>query len=248
MLLKIAAEVAPVLRREQPIVPLSLAPDVQQAARAILADRDATATAVFRAACALLGGQVMNWEPESIWMELRDLDIAVPGPNKEKILAVSSLIQTPAFYWDVNVFEDTALAFNSEPVIVEVLQEASPAQLCWAVYEAEVLLRSQGKDPEFDYEPAKYAAVCMHRAGLVVAPDGLEFAQEELDKLTQGHKDLKDEVNKRWAALNGKTKLEDIELQETPVDVQLGMLAATQLYVNERAARYRRELDSLKSA
>lgn len=247
MLLKLAQEVIP-LFNDQPTAfePVPLRVEHTAAARRILEDEEATATGVARAAEMLLGHQIRNWEPESIWLEFQDKGIDVPSINRDKLLAVNALHTEPAFYWDANIFENTALVLNNEPMVPELLQEASPGELSWAVYEVELLMYKQGMDPDFDYEPAKYTAVVLHRDGYILAPELLVFAQEELDKLTRGHKDLRDEVKRRWEDID-KTKLDTLELQENPVDVQLGMLASVWLYVHARAERYRQDIADLTS-
>ena len=248
MLLKLTQEVVP-LFKDQPTAfePVPLSVEHREAAARILQDEEATATGVARSAELLLGHQIRNWEPESIWLELDDKGIDVPEINRTKLLAVNSLILEPAFYWDANIFENTTLAFNNEPVLPEILQEASPGELSWAVYEAELLMYREGLDPMFDYEPAKYAAVVLHRDGFLLAPELLVFCQEELDKLTRGHKDIRDEVKRRWEEID-KTKLDTLELEEKPVDVQLGLLASVWLYVHERAERYHQDVAALTSA
>ena len=244
MLLKIAETVLPILQHTLPAQPLVPFKEQSANALAILKDDAATASAVFRAATLLVGRQLLTWEPESIWLELLDQGVDLSEVNRDKLMAVSTLIQIPSFYWEVNAFENTALAFNSINVLPESLQEASPAQLSWAVYEAELLMRAEGHDPEFDYEPARYAAVSMHRAGYIVAPELLVFAQQELDKLTRGQKDTAQDVIKRWDAMD-KTKLDTEKFEESSVGVQLSLLAVSHLYVNERAERYASELKQL---
>ena len=247
-LLKLAQDIVP-LFNDQPTTfePIPLKVEHKAAAKRILEDEEATATGVSRSAEMLLGHQIRNWEPESIWLELEDKGVDVPQLNRDKLLAVNSLLIAPAFYWDANIFEKTALAFNNEPVIPELLQEASPGQLSWAVYEAELLMYREGLDPHFDYEPTNYAAVVLHRDGFILAPELLVFAQEELDKLTRGHKDLQDKVKQRWEKVD-KAKLDTLELEEEPVDVQLGLLSSVWLYVHERAERYRQDAAALTSA
>lgn len=245
MLLKLAQEIVPLLKNQPTAFePIPLSVERREAAIRILQDEEATATGVSRAAEMLLGHQIRNWEPESIWLELDDKGVDIPEMNRTKLLAVNSLIAEPAFYWDANIFENTALAFNNKPVLPEILQEASPGELSWAVYEAELLMYREGLNPAFDYEPKKYAAVILHRGGFVLAPELLVFCQEELDKLTRGHKDIRDEVKRRWEEID-KAKLDILELEEKPVDVQLGLLSSVWLYVHERAERYREDMRAL---
>jgi len=243
-LIKLAEDSIPIVRSTPAFIPIKMNAERKTAAAELIQDPEATATAVHRAVELLLGNQVRNWEPESIWLGLGDHGISVPSTNQDKISAINTLLVYPAFYWEVNAFEDTALAFNNEVVIPDALQEASPAQLSWAVYEAEILMQGTGQDPEFDYEPAKYTAVSLHREGFLLAPELLVFSQKELDRLTRGHQDLIPELKKRWEGLD-KDKLDTVEFLENPIDVQLAQLSAVQLYVRERAERYRADLARL---
>lgn len=213
--------------------------------REILLKEDATATAIFEAAKRLLGPSFLAWEPESIWLELDDHNIDMDEVNRDKLMAASTLIQTGGFYWDAAAFENTAMAFNDLPVVPDAIQEATPAQLSWAVLETKLLLHREMQEAgEFDYEPARYAAVSMHRAGFILAPELLDFAQDELDKVNQGNTELKERIRKRWESLD-KSKLSELDLAETPIDVQIGYLAAVHLYVEKMARQLKRELESL---
>lgn len=211
----------------------------------VLLNDESSATVVFETAKRALGATFMAWEPESIWLELKDEGVDLSPINRDKLMAVLTLIQTGTFYWDAAVFENTIMAFEHQHSSPEVLQEASSAQIAWGISEAELILeRNDKEEGVFDHEPAQYTAVSLHRAGLVVAPDLLEFAQEELDKLNRGNLDLKDEIRKRWKALN-KDKLDQLELGETPIDVQIGYLAAVYIHVAERAKQLKDELAQL---
>ena len=241
MLVKLAAEIVPGLKRRPSYQPLPLGTERRDGVREIIVDDEACATAVFRATQTLLGQQILGWEPESIWLELEMHNLDISEINRDKFMAMSTLLQVPAFFWDANMFENTSLAFNNVPVIPEMLQEASPAQLSWATYEAVLAMQGESIDPEFDYEPKKYAAVSMQREGLVLAPEVLVFAQAELDKLNRGNQEIKGEVKSRWEEVD-KTKLDALELSESPTDVQLGKFAAIQMYMNERALKYGQDL------
>jgi hypothetical protein len=200
------------------------------------------ATSIFYAARKLLGPTFEAWEPESIWLELQDQSVDLSVVNRDKLLAAMTLLATGSFYWDAAVFENTAMAFSHEWSAPEIMQEASPGQLAWTVCEAEILRHKEGKEEGmFDHEPAHYAAICLHRDGFIVAPESLEFAQDELDKFNRGHHDLKSEVLSKWKALD-KTSLDHLTLEETPVDVQLGKLVAVFIHIAENAARLVAEL------
>lgn len=206
-----------------------------------------SAMALYLGVKRVLGPTFMAWEPETVWLELLDHKIDLPPVNRDKLMAVVTLLQTGAFYWDAAVFENTTMAFDHQWSAPEILQEASPAQMVWAVLEANAIRDREGDaEGDFDYEPARYAAVSLHRAGFLLAPDMLEFAQEELDRLNQNgaHAELRDRVKERWKGLD-KNTLGDLELKETPEDVQIGYLASVHTYVAHRAEKLKEELDAV---
>jgi len=222
-----------------------------QKASEILKNSNSSATAVYLACQRILGSNEFEaWEPESIWLELKDVDdIDLSLENRSKLLAVNTLILGEAFYWDAAVYENTVLAFNNIPTAPDVIQEASPGEMSWGVFEAELLSQFAGHNAEFDYEPTRYTAASLHRAGLLLAPELLVFAQEDLDKLNRSENDtnkksLIEQVSEQWAQTN-KNKLEDLVLDETPQDVQIGHLATISMYVGKRIDQLRKEISSL---
>lgn len=244
-LVKLAEDIVPELRMIPPNIPVHLSDERREAAKEILMDEESTATGISRAARMLMGQRILNWEPESVWLELRDLGVDIGDLNREKLLAMSCLLTTTAFYWDANAFENIALVLNNKPTIAEALQEASPAELSWAVYEAQLALQGDGQLPEFDYEPVGYAAVSLHREGFITAPEMLRFAQPILDQHNRGRKDLKGKVEDRWSGMD-KADLDALELKETPEDIQIGHLASVWLYLQERAQHYRNDMLRLR--
>lgn len=214
-------------------------------AKKILADENATGTAVFLATQLLLGGnEFLAWEPESIWLELSDKGVDPPLENRDKLMAVITIMYGDAFHWDALAFENTMVALNDIPSAPDAIQEASPGEMAWGAFEAEFLAQHAGHNDDYDYEPARYAAASLNRGGFILAPELLVFAQDDLDNFNRGFAELKGAVIERWDNTD-KTKLEELDLTEDPVDVQLGRLAAVTLYVSDRAQQLRRELNGL---
>jgi len=207
----------------------------------LLRDPSASAVALMAAAHARLG-DFLAWEPESIWLELQHQDIDVPDPNRAKLMAGMALRLMPTFYWDGVVFEKTAIAFDHQAPNPDILEEASPAKLAWAVVEAAWIIRAAKETSwEFNTEPRAYAAVILARAGFVLAPEQLSFAQTALDRERFHRSDLLDQVKERWARVD-KNDLEHLVLHETQVDVQIARLAAVELHVRARRAQAERDL------
>lgn len=206
----------------------------------LLRDPSASAIALMAAAKTLLG-DFLAWEPESIWLELDRQGVDLPVENRAKVMAAIALRMMPTFYWDGIVFEKTALAFDGVLPNPDILEEASPARLAWAAVEAAWIIRTAHDAAwEWGHEPRAYAGVILARAGFVLAPEQLAFAQVALDRERPSNH-LLDEVKQRWAGVD-KNGLEKLTLHETPVDVQIARLAAVELHVRERRARAERDL------
>lgn len=206
-----------------------------------LRDPSTSAVALMAALRGCLG-DFLAWEPESIWLELQHQGVDVPDPNRAKIMAGIALRLMPTFYWDAVVFEKTAIAFDHQAPNPDILEEASPAKLAWAVVEAAWILRAAREVSwEFNTEPRAYTGIILARAGFVLAPEQLSFAQTALDRERSHRTDLLDEVKERWARVD-KNGLEKLSLQETPVDVQIARLAAVELHVRARREQAERDL------
>lgn len=199
------------------------------------------ATTVFLATQHLLkSDSFLAWEPESIWLELADKGVAsFPQVNRDKLLAVSTIIMGDAFHYDALVFEKTMIAFNNLPIDGEAIQEASPGEIAWGVVEAQLLSSYAGHDnSQYDYEPTRYIAVSAHRDGLVLMPEIINFAQEELDKLNRGddsnhEESLKNRVGLALAAING----DNTTYAEDEVGTQLARLAAIDAYLRRKTSQ-----------
>jgi hypothetical protein len=205
--------------------------------------RDPDTSAVVLMACLPpLLGDFLAWEPESIWLECERQGVDLPEPNRAKIMAAVALHLIPSFYWDGIVFEKTAIAFDGTVPNPEIIEEASPARLAWAVVEAAWILERAKQPPrEFESEPRVYAGIIMARAGYMLAPEQLAFAQDVLDRHRPVKNGVYEGVRARWARID-KNGLEKLSLDESPVDVQIARLASVELHVRERRARAERDL------
>jgi len=224
-------------------------------ARRIILSESSTAIGVLAAVKELLG-ECWHWEPETLWLELVAAGADPPVSNRAKIQAGVALMFVPAFYWDGIVFEKTALAFDGHPANPDRLEEAEPSQLAWAIEEAAQIVAWHGDAPwSFVHEPTAYAAVIMHREGLVLAPSQLAFAQDNLDglnckDLTEGETcpttPIKKDAEKAWTALD-KESMDAHAFPETPVGVQLARLAVIELHCRERRRQAAADLASLRT-
>ncbi|MGD9209348.1 MAG: hypothetical protein PVI90_01160 [Desulfobacteraceae bacterium] len=213
-------------------------------AKQLLQNESTTATCCFKAVELLCGPMFRTWEPETIWLTLAHHSVDVPVINRDKILSAITLTIIPAFWFEINAFENTVLAFNNVLSDGRIVQEATPAQINWAVFEAEMLYNQESaikESTEFDYEPIQYTAAVLHRKGFVLAPELLSFAQEPLDKMNNGVSVDKNELQTAWNTIK-KKDLTKITFEETALDIQLTHLTAVQLYLQKQLHQYQKDM------
>ena len=80
--------------------------------RRILEDEDSSAVGCFLAVQEACGEGCRAWEPESLWLTFAQRKIDIPAINRDKILAAHTITMVPAFWWEVNCFQNTVMAFN----------------------------------------------------------------------------------------------------------------------------------------
>jgi hypothetical protein len=207
-------------------------------ARALMQDPAAPATALFVAATRLLGPAFRTFEPETIWLELD-----APQENRDKLSAAIALAVMPAFFWDVRVFGTTVLALNDLPVFPSEMPAPLPEQMAWGAIEAELIFAladDEGTEPNYGDEVTAYVAALLLHAGLVVCPEPLEFAADDLQRLLPGEgRDTAAKVLALPPTISERGTLPPEE--SSPFYVQRWRLAEVHRYVHGR-------LESLKKA
>lgn len=199
-------------------------------AREQLSTEGTSPRALLKALHLTLGPDVVAWEPETVWVSLQRVGIDVPEGNRDAILAALSLLEIPSFFWDAAVFEKTAVAFAGRTINPSIVEEAPAEDLAWGVRTAAAIRQDAGESNQpFEHEPRAYAACVLHRAGYVLAPPELEFAQDILNSLNAG--DSKELRNSVESSLKDPPE----ELKETALDVQLARLLAIKSHVEDRS-------------
>lgn len=216
--------------------------------RRILEDPDAPPVAVYLSALDLFqDDDFINWAFEALWMELKDEGIEMPEENKDKLRAISTVFKGDAFYWDATLFENIVMAFNNLTAAVDRVQGATPGQISLGILHSTMIHRGfhGAETPQvYDNEPLSYMAVSCHAEGFVVAPEMLSSCQVRLDQHNGFPNDMKAGVIERWEAVD-KTDIDNIELTESPEDVQVAKLAAVYLALHDEVERTEQALDDL---
>jgi hypothetical protein len=232
-------------------IPESLPETSQARSLAFLkaADDSRSAGALYTALRSSYGLEALSWEPETIWLTMEKDGIDLSIVNRDKLQAAIALVVNPQFYWDHIVFENTVHAFTGNISNPDVIQECHPAEMAWAVYEADVIrgMDPEGKgDAEFDEDVQQYVAVCLQRAGFICAPEQLQFVDDNLVELQPDDaKKLRKEVQDAWKKVD-KGALQRTEFAEDPLGVNLSRLAGTYVYVEDLAKSMGQDFLELK--
>jgi len=211
-------------------------PKLVTASKAALRDEDTVASACVRAMFNLFDNQWLNWEPETLWIELSRQGVSVDTGNRSQIMAARNILNTGNFWYDAQAFEATAIAFNNDNPTYHGIEEAPICYINWTVFEANLLHQEYEHEIlEFDREPISYIAVQLYREGFVIPPPMLEMAADELcQMLPSASKTLVKTIRQAWAAAPKSDKLKTAAYPETPEGVQLHRLAAVQVYFDDR--------------
>lgn len=210
---------------------------------------ETSAAALLMALRNLYGIDCLYWEPETLWLTVEKDGIELPEEARNKIQAAITLIHNPSFFWDNIAFQWTTQALNNQVFDPEALQECHPAHMAWAVYEATLIRGLDPDDPEaaeLDEDVQQYIAVCLKRAGFVYPPDQLRPVSDNLAGLLPADQaTFIEQIKKTWEHLDKKS-LPEKEFQETPLDVQLSLLASVYEYIKGRAKEMAAEIVSLE--
>lgn len=214
-----------------------------------LQDERSCASTCLYAMTYLFERQWLNWEPETLWLEVKHLGLDVPVLNRGKVMAGRSLITTGRFWYDASAFETACITFNCCIPTFFGVEDAPVVYINWAVFEADLIHRDfEHEVLEFDREPISYIALQLYREGFVIAPPMLERAQAELTKrLPKETAGLATTIREAWAAAPRGEALLNAAFPETCEGVQLARLAAVQVYFDDRLKLRETQLAPLRT-
>lgn len=188
-----------------------------------------------------------GWEHETLWRTIMQ-DFRVPSISdhaKSKIQAIRTIHINEWFWTKWEVFCWISQALNNNIPDFQILQKPSVPQLFQAV-DAATMVRD---DEEFNHELKMFVAASVVDDGVIYAPRPIRFCQEEVVELLKTLKaddfeSMIGAVAERWGVVVGKPS-EEIELQETAVDVQIARLLVARDYLDLRRRQMKDQLRML---
>jgi len=185
-----------------------------------------------------------EWEPETLWAEIR-LEFQTPAVDdhvRSKIQAVKTAHITDWVWTKWEVFCPIVQALNNNIPDFKVLRKPEPAQLLAAVD-----MLNDLRQEEWSREVGHFIASALLERGIALAPPPIEFAQASIDQYLQDENIPTDTsaLRKRYDEVLD-TPLEEVELEETPVDVQVGRLVIAHDYMKMRRSQKNVQMETVR--
>lgn len=219
--------------------------------KAVLADPRVCPSVALAALGKLLGGDALDWEPDTIRLELSRRKVEPTDALMAKLMGAQTVADNFVWAHEHDVLFAFALACEGVPAYDGSFLHPTPEQLVWAVNEAQVIVGKQlsedeGTDPDA-VDPA--IAAVLHEDGWVLAPHPLGFAQHALDWFNRGSETFTKEVRSAWEGFEEMTldglRRKISEMPEDALGVQLRRLADAKAYVAEREQERAKQVAAL---
>jgi hypothetical protein len=145
---------------------LSANPNVSNVAN-VLKDEEQLATPLALLVLDLYGLEALEWDPETLQMQLRDdYKVQISGTTLSRIYAAFAVITTDAFYHDVSRFIQLSRVFAGNDFDVDVFSPAYLDEIMVALIEV-FLLDPPEKPYPFHEEISGYVAESMKSLGVM---------------------------------------------------------------------------------
>lgn len=123
--------------------------------------------------------ELLEWEPESLEMDIKEKYGDVPQSSLDRLEAARGILTTNLFYRDIIPFVSVCRTLNFKKLIPDVLYPANLYDVMWGITEADVLLGgTDGGDTLFDPEISLYVGKLLEEQGILDPPRLLNFATQ----------------------------------------------------------------------
>lgn len=142
-----------------------------------LADPDLFAISAVAILTDKFGIEFVNWEQETVEMEIRGLCSKPDEGLLDKIAAASTVISTDIPHWDTIAFNNITQIFNFDNIETDSFIPASLEDLLWGCAEIRLLEGPEDyKKAGFSPDIKAYVGTLLVQHGITTPPSVLEFA------------------------------------------------------------------------
>lgn len=123
------------------------------------------------------GTDCLNWEPETIEMELEKyVGQDVPSENLDRLQAAMSVLTSNLFFISLEAFNVTCNALNFSTVSGSTFIPADIEDIMWGITEVNLLLGADSNKDEFSRDIQLYVGKVLESEGILDPPSILQFA------------------------------------------------------------------------
>lgn len=120
------------------------------------------------------GTAALNWDPETVWLEVRDDFGAVPEASLHRLMAAVTILTTDLFSSHLPSFVSLCNVLSGDLLDPGMWDPADAAECAWGITEALLLDPGEGDDP-FAPEIQAYVREACRWEGLLDPPDVLRI-------------------------------------------------------------------------
>lgn len=183
---------------------------------------------VIRALSKRYGDSYLKWEPETLFMVLRDeLREDFPDEIKERILAARTFaVNGPWKEW--HLFEKAAIGCTGGAVVLGQMQYISPEDIARTTK----LMREVSPNKKFSDEVLRYIAARLYSDNILWTGDAFPIECQKYIIELGASKALVDSCRERFKEL-ADVPINKIKLSENLIDMQVGRILGIRHLVNE---------------
>lgn len=222
----------------------------EQEGHKILKMESPTAYGLFRGCLAVLGENFVQWEPESTWMVLTRHGYDLNHDERDKIMAAMTVLLDTSYFYDFQAFNAMCVGLNDDEVTPDTIVPIAPPLISWSIIEIQAMLGDFKNNqvrpdlfviPKYDWEITQFIAANLKNSGYVLAPIGMEFAQESLDELNKNTADISPTVVSEALDKLSDTPFNTIEIDEDPYQIQIARHIKCYAYIQDRIEQSNQE-------
>ena len=175
-------------------------------------NRESFATTLLSLAAQAWEDEFLQWDPETIQMEAKELvGRDIPRTNFNKLMAAIRLVTSDAFYVSLPDFIDICNALYSGYFNPELFDPADAMEIAWGITES-VIIWPPDETTSFNEEIIGYIAAALKAEGILKPPKILQLAKlsDDIDLWQQVNQDFADDP----AMFNAIYQVEEDKVQE----------------------------------
>jgi hypothetical protein len=145
--------------------------------RELLGNPDAFATTLVTLFIDTYGSEGLQWDPESVALELKDdFQIELSAGNFDKLMIGINLVTTDEFYNLVPEFISTCNILSGDTYDPRTWDPADAEELAWGITEGMLLSPPDNEEEPFTKEIRAYIGEVIDMEGIINPPDVLRIA------------------------------------------------------------------------